>query len=1306
MVSDANGNPTNPNTKIHFFLIDGPISGYPDNPGSFFIAGNNGDPQENGLNFSALGGRFLTKGVRPFQRLVLNGGQYRTIQAVSGEDSLTIQSSKPFGPDSRAAIPYVIGHAENAAILSPSFTDLSGVASTILTYPVTRVGQTAILMACTDDYVYCGMLNTCDVNGANCKSVYLGVTNGSDRTLTVSADSLGPNRTTNVQMCLRDVNFTPLPATEIRYDIGSTGPAKVTVNNVEGNKGKILTGEEGCATVKIASSGQIPGGLPIELNFTSDFVAAPIKVTIKSPGAGKMDGLFSCEFAFDNGTGTCKGTLRLTDDEGSPMSGVLIALGPTKPPFPFALTFDPAEGVFGKTNEQGQIQVTINLDGPGDYTFPFQTAAGGTAKYTFDVTIVAPGTLAITPPATATATIGQPYSGVFLANGGVPPYTWSLLSGSLPPGLRLGSDGSISGSATVEGTFSFVVQAKDSKGQTGFAAFTITAAKSGGGTPLEVTLEPATATSGTQGVAYNALFGATGGTAPYTFAIPVGRLPSGLNLNPNGLISGTPTATGAFTFAVVATDDQGVTGTKNFTIVISSPQANAPTISTTSPLPPAAVSTLYATTLAATGGTPPYKWSIDAPNLLAGIGLTLDPNTGILAGTPSATSTGTYTAVIRVTDANNAFAVGTFTLAVGGGGGGVPAAKLLLLTSSPTLDSSGKNPVTLTAIATDANSNALKDVVVTFSLKNSSTGLIQVVSATTDAGGTATATLNTGGDPANRTIAVGATAGTVSSPTVDIQVAGTKLTISGPATAVLGSQVPLTLSLVDSAGTPISSRALTVTSAPTNTLSNVAPTTDIGGQANVTLTANSTAACAPPAATPVCIVVTATGAGATGSLQITVATEGFVFTVPNQTPTPPAIYPPDVCLNSANCTAPRVTPPQTLTVRLTAAGVGLNGCTVTFTTTRGALSSSTATTAGVAPNDGTATVTVSSTNAGPAVITAQANPIACGGTSASLQTQVQVNFVATTPTQLTLQAVPATIGVNVPPSTANRSTITATVRDAAFNLVKGVTVNFTLTDVTNGSINPASAVTDQLGQASTVYTASASASQLNNVKVAAAVVGFPAPPLTCNPVNCEVTLTVAQQSLFVVLGTGNLIAEPTTTTFAQPWNVRVTDVNGNTVQNATVTLGVVPVAKANGTAYAKGFYTKPVPATTPPWVQVITGNCYNEDVNQNGILDPGEDTNNNSLLDPGNVASAPATVTTDSNGQAFFDVVYAQQFANWVTVDLTAFTTVAGSQGSSLARYTLPILASKLANAAASPPGNPSPFGIDGTGQPSCSSAN
>ena len=119
-----------------------------------------------------------------------------------------------------------------------------------------------------------------------------------------------------------------------------------------------------------ASSGQIPGGLPIDLNFTSDFVAAPIKVTIKSPGAGKMDGFFNCEFATDQGTASCKGTLRLTDDEGSPMAGVLIAVGQVVAPGEFVLTFNPAEGVFGKTDESGQLQVSVDIRSPGQYTFP------------------------------------------------------------------------------------------------------------------------------------------------------------------------------------------------------------------------------------------------------------------------------------------------------------------------------------------------------------------------------------------------------------------------------------------------------------------------------------------------------------------------------------------------------------------------------------------------------------------------------------------------------------------------------------------------------------------------------------------------------------------------------------------------------------------------------------------------------------------------------------------------------------------------------------------------------------------------
>jgi hypothetical protein len=290
---------------------------------------------------------------------------------------------------------------------------------------------------------------------------------------------------------------------------------------------------------------------------------------------------------------------------------------------------------------------------------------------------------------------------------------------------------------------------------------------------------------------------------------------------------------------------------------------------------------------------------------------------------------------------------------------------------------------------------------------------------------------------------------------------------------------------------------------------------------------------------------------------------------------------------------------------------------------------------------------------------------------------------------MTLQANPGTISVNPPGTAEERSTITATVRDANFNLVKGVTVNFTLFDVTGGEISPASAVTDGFGQASTVYTSSSTASALNGVRVDAAVQGF--------GVADSVTLTVAQRSLFITLGTGNTIVEPNPTTYEFPYSVLVTDTAGLPVPNALVTLNIVPVAAATGqTAYAKGYYVlSPPPPGEAPWVQVVTASCFNEDANQNGILDPGEDVNANGRLDPGNVATVSANnLTTDASGFAFFNVVYAQELANWVRVELTARASVAGSEATEVTRFILPILASELTNADASPPGNPSPFGV------------
>jgi len=85
-----------------------------------------------------------------------------------------------------------------------------------------------------------------------------------------------------------------------------------------------------------------------------------------------------------------------------------------------------------------------------------------------------------------------------------------------------------------------------------------------------ITLSPTTLPGGVKGIAYPATtLTAAGGTAPYTFSVTTGMLPTGLTLSSGGLLSGNPTAGGTFTFTVTATDANGFTGMQQYTITVS-----------------------------------------------------------------------------------------------------------------------------------------------------------------------------------------------------------------------------------------------------------------------------------------------------------------------------------------------------------------------------------------------------------------------------------------------------------------------------------------------------------------------------------------------------------------------------------------------------------------------------------------------------------------------------------------------------------------------------------------------------------------
>jgi hypothetical protein len=130
-------------------------------------------------------------------------------------------------------------------------------------------------------------------------------------------------------------------------------------------------------------------------------------------------------------------------------------------------------------------------------------------------------------------------------------------------------------------------------------------------------------------------------------------------MSSGGLLSGTPGSVGTFSVFVTVTDNSTptLTATQNFSILISS---NAVlTISTTSPVQNAVVSSPYNLGLTATGGTPPYLWLLASGTLPSGIVLTSD---GMLAGTP--TLAGSYRFTVEVRDAASATATLPLALTV------------------------------------------------------------------------------------------------------------------------------------------------------------------------------------------------------------------------------------------------------------------------------------------------------------------------------------------------------------------------------------------------------------------------------------------------------------------------------------------------------------------------------------------------------------------------------------------------------------------------------------------------------------------
>uniref|UniRef100_Q01RC5 Ig family protein n=1 Tax=Solibacter usitatus (strain Ellin6076) TaxID=234267 RepID=Q01RC5_SOLUE len=309
----------------------------------------------------------------------------------------------------------------------------------------------------------------------------------------------------------------------------------------------------------------------------------------------------------------------------------------------------------------GSITGTPTTAGAASFTAQVKDSSGTTAVKQLSIAI-APAAFSVTTTSLPGGTVGTAYQQTLAATGGSGGNTWSVSVGTLPAGLSLAADGSITGTPTTAATASFTAQVKDSSGAVATKQLSIAIA------PAALTVTTASLPGGTVGTAYQQTLAATGGSGGNTWSVSAGALPAGLSLGSDGRITGTPTTAGSASFTAQVKDSSGATATKQLSIAI----APAALTVTTASLPGGTVGTAYQQTLAATGGSGGNSWSVSAGALPGGLSLASD---GSITGTPTAAGTASFTAQVK--DSTGATATKQLSIAI------APAALSVTTTSLP-----------------------------------------------------------------------------------------------------------------------------------------------------------------------------------------------------------------------------------------------------------------------------------------------------------------------------------------------------------------------------------------------------------------------------------------------------------------------------------------------------------------------------------------------------------------------------------------------------------------------------------------------
>lgn len=336
------------------------------------------------------------------------------------------------------------------------------------------------------------------------------------------------------------------------------------------------------------------------------------------------------------------GTLR------SPYSGSCTTSGGTSP-ITFSLSSGFLPSGLNLNSSTGAVAGTPSAVGTAsfvvaaqDSSSPAQVATVSEPSFTISAK---PAVLSCNLP--ANATVSSPYSGQCSVGGGVGPYYFYVVNGTLPPGLALNqSTGAITGTPTTLGTSSFTVSADDSQAPYDTETLNITNLNVAAG--ILVLYCPG-GWDGSIAKPFSTSCPAIGGTPPYTYSWVSGTLPAGLSYDAStDTVSGLPSAITApgDLFTVSVSDSSSPVQHATKTVALEIDPVDPFSVSCPATLTTAYFGTLSQAECNVTGGNRPMTVTVSSGQLPPGF--TLDSQSGLIAGTP--TAMGTYTFSLHFVD--------------------------------------------------------------------------------------------------------------------------------------------------------------------------------------------------------------------------------------------------------------------------------------------------------------------------------------------------------------------------------------------------------------------------------------------------------------------------------------------------------------------------------------------------------------------------------------------------------------------------------------------------------------------------------